>query len=230
MPTGFQCFNQNGTIQIDSDWVNYGLVNRYTVSSSSIYFPTGNINGIQVALDNFSDLVFVSCAGQIAYHVSVKTGPSARTITYAVNGLGVPVDVYVYRGMQASATNSGMQIFGPDGRLIFDANSRFMNVSGSLPVLAFNTKYALPAGRKYAICFPSFYGRNIQEGFPNGAFWDLVRSHYKLYCICQSDGIQTTGEALITAYTSPWFDPSPPPASNVFYAGGSPLVIDVTGF
>lgn len=184
MPAGLQVINDAGTIQIDSTWANYVLVDVQTIVSvqdaqltSGAFFRGSIYTGSQG-----SDLVFAYCASTFSY-VGESYINSVRRVGVATRDIaGIPVTFYTYRKQQPTGSTFGMQVFDETGTLTFDAASNFARIVQYIPPAQMYGSgfFSLPPGRKYAICVPSFCGRGRQETvFNPGAGPDYFINFYR---------------------------------------------------
>lgn len=234
MPAGLQVINDSGTIQIDSTWANYALIQRVTVTSTARPPWSGPdlTRGAVHAGSQSGDLVFVQCASEFCL-----SGPNyrngVREFTVGVFALGIPITFYVFRKQPPTASNYGMQVFDAGGELLFDAVSKFSKIKLTLATqgnnLANANTYNITPGRNYAIMMPSFTGQLVIRDTPSGNMGFRYLSVNGPKFICQTGAVRTTGYSIFAETIIPL--PRPESGTTVSnYAGGPIIIADVTGF
>lgn len=167
MPAGLQVFNDIGTAQITGEEVSLSLVNKFALTLTRRY-TSGQQLYYAVNLTIPLDCVLLMGDTSGAY-VNVWIDPSSNgTYAQLTSHAGVTVMLYLFAGAPIIASKSGMQVFGADGRLLFDASHKILRPIYANTMVA--TEYLLPVGngRVYAaaltysrVHFYSEYNDNI---------------------------------------------------------------------
>lgn len=233
MPAGIQIFNDAGTIQIDSTWSNYALVDKRTILSARAGWGGNDVSGAVHSTSSPGDIVFASSPGEI---LPIGLSQSSGVRSYRVGtgtAQGVPVEFLTFRRQPPRDSLFGMQVFDENGVLIFDAVDKRCRIAGVLPAaqLNFPGSFPFPAGRKYAVLCPSFTGQLVQQdtggGTGNMGFRYFITNSPAL--LLGSAGITSQGYKVSSVYQVPIQNPSGGVVVNN-YVGRDYLVADVTDY
>lgn len=169
MPAGLQVFNTDNILQIDGQFANYFLTDRGRSSSDiRVYYPdTGDATNL-VFVRPLSYGTLTASYGAYAGGVFPNIGvfPQGCYFQARLNnqnvGQSLQFDYVVAQRTSAfpGAGNSGLQVFGDAGQLVYDSNRNYLTIatvgvatyggpSQSLsPPVTYNLP-APPAGKKY---------------------------------------------------------------------------------
>ncbi|RAU39245.1 hypothetical protein [Pseudomonas sp. RIT411] len=118
MGAGFQCFNDDGVVQIDADWRCQALTRAGGFGASP------NLQALSVNGSN--PLIFFRSDGRIHLTDRRQSGSTFTFYFYAQQAGGV---FYVF-DWSDEQTNVGFQVFDGNGALVFDAGQKYLRVAG----------------------------------------------------------------------------------------------------
>lgn len=236
MPAGLQVINDFGTIQIDSEWQNYALVDVQTVTSvqNAQLFPGAFFRGSIYTNSFESDLVFAHCASPFSIVGTSYVNSQRRVGVATRNTVGIPVTFYSFRKQPIQASTFGLQVFNAAGELTFDAASKFakiVRVLSASQVFNGSGTISLPANRKYAVCIPSFCGISRSDYSQNtGGGLDYWQNFYG-----EAPVLRLTSASVSSSPLEQWLFfqvPSANRGASTYYVSNwvQALVADVTGF
>lgn len=236
MPAGLQVINDFNTVQIDSNWSNYSLIEKLT--ATSIMNPQTNTPifgfGYNYSAGNDDDLVFVHCLSDFNL-VGFNYVNGQRYLPVATYAAGVSITFYRFRKQPPTSSTFGFQVFNEQGVLGFDALSHFaripLSINGAYENLLQNTSYPVRSSRQYALIVPSYTGQMVESysGAGSGGMGFYYIDLYSPRFRCTSSGVSTTGGAFFARSTIPIQNP-PGGIRITQYQSGDVLVADVTGF
>lgn len=232
MPAGLQVFTASGVIQIDENYQNYMLLQKASISASSLTGPNGErVTGVEVYTSSVSEMVAIRSTALAALHSITPSGAGLRyifgtagTVTYYRYGLGV-----------ASGQSFGLQIFNAAGKLVFDAASPALRVTSIIQSPDYRNilgDYVWDTSRTYAAMF----------GFWSGLFRQLVDMDtspsnplpFSEDFIKNSPGVLSLAGGLRFQMINYWNTfagrhNQPPPNKTFDSTRFSALIVDVTG-
>ncbi len=204
MPAGFQLFGAHGVMQIDGQYANLGLTAKGVITippSGSITQSTPMVSGIapQISVRGITPIL---CLRPTVVHATIaRVQRSGEVFSYTVIGSASPAgetfEYFVFDQMRLaiplSNSKSGLQLFTPDGNIVFDSNANPMRVvaAGSIsnaPLLSTPGSLNVGYSGVYAACisqgridsvysYPSRMTQIFGEGVritANGAVTDAV--------------------------------------------------------
>lgn len=236
MAAGLQVFNDSNTVQVDSTWSNYALVEKFTalsIANPNTGTPLFDF-GYRYMAGRDDDLVFVHCKSEFNL-VGFNYTSGQRYLPVATYTSGVPITFYRFRQQPPTSSTYGLQVFNESGVLCFDALSHFarisLSVNGSYNNLLQSMSYGITPGREYALLIPSFTGQMVESysgAGTGGMGWYYIDLYGpKLRCIV--GGIQTTGGSYFARTQIPIQNP-PSGVRVTNYQSSNLIVADITGF
>lgn len=158
MPAGFQSFNDSGTVQIDDNYSTMTLVDSPTISitTSTSGTPYRGAFYTTVTVTASNPLAFIGDCANINSLVTVfsRKNLGGNTWQYVFTSLNPgTVRVYFFGTAAMTSSNSGMQVFAADGRLIFDSSASFLRIRSIFQITGTYglQTFAVPQdGRQYA--------------------------------------------------------------------------------
>lgn len=224
MTVGFQCFNDQGTIQFDSELSNYALVSKGTIQTGDFSDPTYGGSWSLGYRDNLPafDTVALSCTTSPV--IPGVVGFDDKTDLY-VNARGGShlVTYYLFRlfNKLPKVGGAGIEIVDAQGRLTYSTGYRPLCIVAKHPVTnlyeGISEGRGLPGGRTYAFMkygtlirafrpFSNMGGVDIGDVSFNGssAGCRSVTDGYYIEEIkgnCYADGLQATGGILAVDVT-----------------------------
>lgn len=171
MSYGFTVYNDDGSVQISTDFINY-----YFVGKGTYTLPAALTTSSAVSIDTgvTHDVAAVACDTWHIQSSRVKTAPSTIvTISpdfgatrYGSSTPGAPAGTQfqywlfrAYSSLTPSTTDVGLEVYNSAGQVAF--SSRFPKIMRSLPPIPITylppknhalpgVQYNLPSGREYA--------------------------------------------------------------------------------
>jgi len=149
MPAGLQAFNDYGTAQITGEEICLSLINKFAVtltprytSGQQLYFAVN----LTVPLDAVMLMGDTSGAYVNVFFDPRYDGSYVQLTSHA----GVTVTLYLFAAAPVVASTAGLQVFGSDQRLLFDASHKILRPIHANTMLS--PEYPLPVGngRTYA--------------------------------------------------------------------------------
>lgn len=211
MPAGFQLFGAHGVMQIDGQYANLGLTAKGAITippSGSITPSTPMVSQIapQISVKGITPIV---CLRPTVVNATIaRVQRSGDVFNYTVIGSasasGETFQYFVFDQMRLaiplSNSKGGMQVFTPDGNIVFDSNANPMRVIAvgsvpSAPLLTTPGALSAPSPGVYAACIsqgridsiyspPSRRTQIFGEGVritANGAVTDAVPNNFVGY-------------------------------------------------
>ncbi|MGO4701709.1 hypothetical protein [Dyella sp. 2RAB6] len=126
MSAGFEVINDSQSILIDQNFQNLALISSGSISigsnsSAGGYFGSTTIPATGVPL------IFVRSAGL----VSIISATNGRFDWRLAKGV-TTFDYYAFAPPQSLSGNVGLQVFGSDGKLCFDAQQKYLRILGTV--------------------------------------------------------------------------------------------------
>jgi len=125
MSAGFEVINDSQSILIDQNFQNLALVSRGTISVASNTSPGGRYGFTNIPATGIP-LIFVRSTGL----VSIISTASGRFDWQMAKGV-TSFDYYAFAPPQIISGNFGLQVYGSDGTLCFDAQQKYLRVLGT---------------------------------------------------------------------------------------------------
>lgn len=116
MGAGFQCFNDDGIVQVDGDYRNHALTRAQAFGASP------GLQAISVAGTN--PMMFVRSDGRVNVTDRRQNGNVFTFYFYAQQAGG---QIYIF-DWSDEQSNVGMQVFDDSGQLVFDAGQYYLRV------------------------------------------------------------------------------------------------------
>lgn len=231
MPAGLQVWNNGTFIQIDSEYTNYALLQKATVSlnaSGPIHYFGGyaDITVSSVAI------VAVTSTSKICLE-SITVSGANRVFRYRSTVLGASMTYYVFvpSNFVAPATNYGFEVFRADGSLAFSSGHNYMRVvffEGWPYYEEHLGPVTLPGGRSYAVVMSSPTGFFIREVFDDaGSQYVIEDVTNNLYVSISGNTYYKTSE-MSRLHT--WYSNNSEAMGSSGIQTMSLLLLDVTGF
>lgn len=223
--SGFQCFNDRGTIQLDSENSNFGCVWAGTITTGDISDPTYGGSWSIALADNLPtyDSYAVSCTSGAVVPGVVGFDDQNSILINAVGG-SHQVKLYLFRQfikLPRSAHGVGIEVVNAANQVTYSTAYRPLAIVAQHPVTnmyqGMSEGRGLPGGRVYAFmqygtsrrAFRSLAGSSggdIGDVSPNGAGIGCrtVNGGYVIEEIrgnCFSDGLQCSGGILAVDVT-----------------------------
>jgi hypothetical protein len=126
MSAGFEVINDSQSILIDQNFQNLALVAKGTISIGSNSSP-GGYSGFTTIPATGIPLIFIRCAGWVAV-----TGATNGRFDWRMAKGVTTFDYYAFAPPQSIGGNLGLQVFGSDGTLCFDAQQKYLRILGTM--------------------------------------------------------------------------------------------------
>lgn len=219
MPAGFQCFNTDSVIQIDSEFVNYRLSQRGVVAITyansdnpnnayveGVVIPSGAKNPIIAVKSNRNIRTFrETTANGFIFRFRIDDNIQVGTF-YA--------DYYVFdqQPTTPSPHGAGMQVYDENGKIVFDSEFGYMSVLGILNQNATfpytgggtQTTFTFPSGREVAtiICQQALKVLNTDTEVGPGGETVPGFEFYSLTPRCSGNTVTTLDRLCYAAFGS----------------------------
>lgn len=131
MGVGFQVFNNDGFIQIDADYLNLELKQKgpFSLNGSNTANGGGVSSGVQVSFTGESPVIAIKSTTFCCAYPLSRSGNTFNFYIYNGDNQACTGEYFIFdNSSDASAGNTGMQIFNAQGRLVFDANKKYLKV------------------------------------------------------------------------------------------------------
>lgn len=254
MPSGFEAYNESGTIQVSSSFPGVSLYSKGTMTLSTVEIHANNFKIGYLELPFNDALIAIRCDQKpITTRRVYSSGTNFRYELKATSDTDVVVDYFVFapsNRQSPSPTNVGLQVFSESGELMFDAGRFPMIVKGAYtvspatngPVSTDDIGYginqtvsvATPSGRLYAAIQSSFSNATAQipldllaPGFPPtpGYVYTETRIDWS--------GVLFSGASIEMGYFTSeqlgsWGPPPPIMGSYTSYGKSDFIIVDVT--
>lgn len=120
MPAGFQCFNTNGTFQIDGVYKGFVMTRRVDIATNQVAGGNSSV-GSQVGLSiAANELVALRCDSPCAAVGTLSGQLYVRTIA----AVGTVISCYFFAPITTSDATAGLQVFTAAGELAFCATKK----------------------------------------------------------------------------------------------------------
>ncbi|WP_093534313.1 hypothetical protein PWP89_12935 [Stenotrophomonas rhizophila] len=233
MPAGFEFVNNNQNVIIDEKFFNYAFISKHTLTFQQAGGPVTGGFGRQAFLTVAGDRPIVAARCSKPFTVS-RARPVAGGWEFgwiSVNGgigavVGDTIEVFVFdRPLERSGPGFGLQVFGADGRVVFDSQNRYMKVvdartlEGATPTANVNLG---PGNYAQVVTVPGFRWTGVQAtptaDWQWACFAGVVTSNGNGYSVAQG----TTGEGTYAFFGMP--------APRAESARMHIMTVDVTGY
>jgi len=227
MAVGLKVYNDDGILQIDSDFKTISPTFRQTFTGP--YSNDGNTAFIgtwyQFTIYIPADVKFLFFGSSTDRSIALfKKSGTSHTFRTSAQGT---IEIYGFREAPPVASTGSyvMQLFNESGELTFDSNSNFMKISNAFTVPTSGLQvqsYPVP-GRTYAVglgVYPKQWRGASQAGVP----WGVLMSY------CLQVGPTAGGGGLTAIASRPWGSAGDPaPGQMPLAPAPTVLIVDVTG-
>lgn len=228
MPVGFQCFTDNGTVQIDENFVCSSFRLGGTITATLGWdYPPNRYYDIVVTSATFPMIALTSASAYVTI-AGISVSGTTWTFRVLVVGGDYTFQYYVYdKPVAPTGPGFGFQVFKPDGDLVWDSNQSVMPYVG---VIAAGNNYVGASGRKYAFIHTShieaYYDTNIDTLGSYYTYWSFsIGAHRRT-----SNGIEYTNTVFSSGGNTGTQGPDPfyPGLGGNGFTNPFVLILDVT--
>lgn len=131
MPEGLQVFNDSGFIQIDANYLNLELKQRgsFNLAGSNTANGGSTSSGLSVTVNGESPVIAIQSTTFCCAYPLSQNGNSFTFYIYNGDNQACSGEYFVFDNSSADqASDSGFQVFNPQGRLVFDAGKKYLRV------------------------------------------------------------------------------------------------------
>lgn len=221
MPVGFSAINSSNTVQVDQDFSNLMLRTKGTFTFSSTSTRVAKLHTLTIA-NAITPVIFIGAtSAPVSILRSYKSG--SNWIFELGCSSAISVTYYIFDKISATSSTKGIQVFGSDGSLIFDSESKYQKIRyvNQLPTGAPNKTYTLPSGPTYAAALGYTRFSFVEWTGPDGVQWTLAIV----------EAVRVTATSVIV--TDIDYQEIPDDFYNYSSAWSAPsqlMIIDVTGY
>lgn len=229
MPAGIQIFNDYGTVSVDQDYFNLGLLQRGSFSTvSDPGYPGGSTYRLTSSLE--APIVALSPPrGSFVSLISIVGGPGNWEYNFVIGApVGSSVDFFIFGTAPSIGSNYGLEVFNAQGTLVYSAATtipmRIVDIRA--PMATGNVTYT--AGRRYAVVmntptrtFRVFFTGDVGNGTPARTNQQYGMSSFQI--------TDNTVGTYYYNYVNSFQNYKPTDVErNDTYPGAAALVVDVT--
>lgn len=248
MPSGFEAYRDNGSLQFSSLYSQYTLtqkLNMNTVSYASVGAAAATSSILMVPINDVAreSIVAIYTAAAITRGGTAFYNGAWYTMFYSGGAVGTACTVYIFDRVNiASPINVGFEAYREDGQRSFHSALPPIKVAGV--VGGINNTFTYDSGRTYAAVMSAPAGKGItdygtvrrfnQENPQDKYYYFDVNYDNKLYGFRNVNNYQiqlaaisyysSTGEYRTTASGQP-----PPDSVNYDRDISGVMIVDVTG-
>lgn len=131
MPEGLQVFNDYGFIQIDANYLNLELKRRGTFNLNGSNTANGGSvsSGVQIDFVGESPVIAIRSSTFCCAYPLGRNGNTFNFYIYNGDNQACSGEYFIFDNSSGdSASNSGFQVYNPQGRLVFDAGKYYLRV------------------------------------------------------------------------------------------------------
>lgn len=169
MGAGFQVFNDSNFLQIDADYSNYEFVTKgtYALGPSNLANGGSNIGSTTVTVVGRNPVIALNSATLCYASLRSQSGNQFTFYIYNGENTNASGEYFIFdSASDASAGNTGMQIFNSAGKLVFDSNKKYMKVLDYFQSSTVSVDETRNYGKKTAFVMSDFGYRYVVQNSP----------------------------------------------------------------
>lgn len=169
MGAGFQVFNDSNFLQIDADYSNHEFVTKgtYSIGPSNLANGGSNIGSTTVTVAGRNPVIALNSSSLCYASLQSQSGGVFTFYIYNGENTTVSGEYFIFdTASDASAGNTGMQIFNAAGKLVFDSNKKYMKVLDYFDSTVVSEDQTRSYAKKVAFVMSDFGYRFVVQSSP----------------------------------------------------------------